>query len=302
MLVDGFACLYQAHYGQKWRDSRNSRDEPTWAVYGFMRQLLRLVDELQPSHVAVMMDNRAAPLRRRSWFEDYKKDREPPPDDLVVQFAKARDACEAFEIPLRSREGYEADDLIHTYAREAGEDFDVHIVSMDKDLAQLIRPNIWLHDTRSPAGRVDAEAVVARWGVAPEQMADLLALWGDECDGVPGVPGIGRKKGAALLRRHGTLDAVLAAARRGDVGVRGVGPKVTRSLVEHAETALRMREVMRLEVVAGLDAGAFRREFRAPLRDARWQRRALAFCEREGLQRLLEPPEAGSEEDPARDI
>jgi len=286
MLVDGHYCLYAAFYSTLGHDLTNSRGEPTGALVGFMSTIHRLQRDFQPSHFAVMMDT-AAQSERKKAYPAYKSNRSCP-SDLMGQFSKARDACEAMSVPWKAVDGYEADDLIATYATEAAKDCSVSIVSPDKDLMQLASREIHIHSNLQDFNNyMDNNAVEARWGVRPSQMGDLLALTGDASDNLPGVPGIGMKKAAQLLGRHGNLAGIFEAARVGRLRVPGVGPKLTRSLLDNEELALEIRKLVELMNVPDLDATAWR-NFKAPQRDWRWLETAKAFLERENMTHMLE--------------
>jgi len=245
-LIDGSYCLYQSFYAM-----RNRGGE---AVDGFKRQLQKLRRVLQPSHFAVMLDETTSSsenLIRQGLLPTYKRHRQRPPD-LITQFAKAKIACEALRVPWMSQERFEADDLIATYARDAAKRHcRVSIVSADKDLTQLMDdPLISIHNNlQDPLYQINREAVQTRWRVRPEQMIDLLALVGDAPDGVPGVPGIGKVKAAALLGQYENLDNIVERAVAGTVQVKGIGPKLQSMLKEHGDRALNMREVIKLQSV-----------------------------------------------------
>jgi len=291
MLVDGHFCLHQAYHATMQTGMSNLSGDPTWAVYGFVKQMLKLLRELEPSHFAVMMDDGLAGSERIKALPEYKQDRAAPSESLLTQFKMAREACDAFGIPWKSRRPFEADDLIATYAWEACQDCDVHIFSVDKDLAQLVGPRTWFHNNMQDVTQgLDASGVEASWGVRPEQLGDLLALVGDASDCIPGVPGIGKVKAAALLSKYGSLDRVVSAAcaaRPGEKTVLGVGPKLLASLQQYGERALQMRRnVVELCRVPGLDAAAFRTDFRVPERDLRWLESAQAFCTEQAMWNL----------------
>jgi DNA polymerase-1 len=164
----------------------------------------------RPTHLAVIFD-RSENSFRKKLYPQYKANRPPPPEDLVPQFQLIREATRAFGLPAVDLEGYEADDLIATYARDAAaKGARVEIVSSDKDLMQLIDgERIFLFDPmkQKPLG---LDAVLEKFGVSPEKVIDVQALMGDSVDNVPGAPGIGPKTAAELITTFGTLDEVLA--------------------------------------------------------------------------------------------
>ena len=164
-----------------------------------------------PTHFAVIFDYSSKTFRH-DVYADYKANRSAPPEDLIPQFGLIREATRAFSLPCIEMEGYEADDLIATYARQAAETgADVTIISSDKDLMQLVGPKVGMYDPMKDR-QIGVAEVVEKWGVPPEKMIDLQALTGDSVDNVPGVPGIGPKTAAQLLETFGDLDTLLARA------------------------------------------------------------------------------------------
>ena len=210
-LVDGTSQLFRAYFAI--RGLATAKGMPTNAVYGFTTMLRKLLKEEKPRWLAVAFDLRG-PTFRHDRYEGYKAHREPPPDDLNVQVPVAKDVCRALRIPLLELPGYEADDLIATYARlgrEAG--FSVVIVASDKDLLQLVGDGVTvLHPVRNV--RLDAAGVAESFGVPPDRVRDVLGLMGDSVDNIPGVPGVGEKTALAMVHTYGDLEAVVARAER----------------------------------------------------------------------------------------
>jgi DNA polymerase-1 len=210
-LVDGTSQLFRAYFAI--RGLATAKGMPTNAVYGFTTMLRKLLKEERPHWLAVAFDLHG-PTFRHDRYDGYKAHREPPPDDLNVQVPVAKDVCRALRIPLLELPGYEADDLIATYARlgrEAG--FSVVIVASDKDLLQLVGDGVTvLHPVRNV--RLDAAGVAEAFGVPPDRVRDVLGLMGDSVDNIPGVPGVGEKTALAMVRTYGDLEAVLARAER----------------------------------------------------------------------------------------
>jgi DNA polymerase-1 len=215
------------------------------AVYGYTTMLWKLADGLSkadgPTHLAVILDA-SEQTHRNEMYDQYKAHRPPPPEDLVPQFPLIRTATRAFSIPCIEEEGLEADDIIACYvtaAKEAG--WRVTIVSSDKDLMQLIDEDagIDMLDTMNDR-RIDADYVIAKFGVPPDKLGDVLALMGDSVDNVPGVPGIGPKTASQLIQAFGDLDTVLASTDEISK------PKLKQSLIDHADNARLSRELVRL--------------------------------------------------------
>jgi DNA polymerase-1 len=173
--------------------------------------ILRLLDQNEIDYLAVVFDSKRQNFRH-DIYPEYKANRDEPPPELIPQFSLIRDACSAFNLPQLEQEGFEADDLIATLARQAkAQNADVTIVSSDKDLMQLIDEEVKMLDPikNSP---IDYPQVQEKFGVTPNKVADILALAGDSSDNVPGVPGIGVKTAAELINTFGDLETVLASA------------------------------------------------------------------------------------------
>jgi DNA polymerase-1 len=209
VLVDGSSYLYRAFHALP--DLRTSKGEPTGALRGVLSMLRRLVIDGKPDYFAVVFD---APGKtfRDDWYPEYKAQRPPMPDPLVAQIGPLHDMVRANGWPLLVVEGVEADDVIGTLARQAkAAGIDTVISTSDKDLAQLVEPGITLINTMSNE-RLDHDGVVARFGVRPDQVLDLLTLTGDTVDNVPGVSKVGPKTAAKWLAQYGTLDNIVAHA------------------------------------------------------------------------------------------
>jgi DNA polymerase-1 len=237
ILVDGSGFIFRAFH--KLPPMTRPDGTPVNAVYGYTTMLMKLLRESAADHFAVIFDA-ARHTFRNDLYPAYKAHRPDPPEELIPQFALVREATRAFNVPSIESPGFEADDLIATYARLAqAAGAHVTIVSADKDLMQLIRPGVLMQDpvTGRPIG--DAE-VCEKFGVGPDRVIDLLALAGDTADNVPGVPGIGVKTAAQLIGEFGDLDQVLARAAEIKQ------PKRRQTLIDHADDARLSRELVRL--------------------------------------------------------
>ena len=216
-LVDGSGYIFRAYHALP-PLTRKSDGTPVGAVSGFCNMLWKLVKEARdtsvgvtPTHFAVIFDYSSKTFRN-DLYPEYKANRSAPPEDLIPQFGLIRQATIAFDLPCIEMKGFEADDLIATYTRQAlAAGGDVTIVSSDKDLMQLVGPRVVLYDTMKDK-RLSIPDVIEKWGVPPEKMIELQALTGDSADNVPGVPGIGPKTAAALLEEYGDLETLLARA------------------------------------------------------------------------------------------
>ncbi|UCD71360.1 MAG: DNA polymerase I [Syntrophobacterales bacterium] len=210
-LIDGSSYIYRAFYaiGQL----STSKGFPTNAIFGFTSMLLKILREMKPEYVAVVFDAKG-PTFRDEIYSDYKANRPGMPEGLEHQIPYIKRIIEAYSIPVIEKEGYEADDIIGTIAKEtAKKGVDVVIVTGDKDMLQLVGEHIRTLDTMK--GRFfGAEEVVERYAVKPEQMTDIMALMGDSTDNIPGVPGIGEKTAVTLIKQYKTLENLLANRER----------------------------------------------------------------------------------------
>ncbi len=237
-LVDGSGYVFRAFHALP--PMTRPDGTPVNAVYGFTTMLMKLISESDADCIAVIFDAARATFRNEI-YPQYKAHRPEPPEELIPQFPLVREAARAFNLPAIEQGGYEADDLIATYARLAREaGAKVTIVSSDKDLMQLVRDGIEMLDPIK--GRPIGPAEVAeKFGVPPEKVVDVQALAGDSVDNVPGVPGIGVKTAAQLINEYGDLEALLA--RAGEIKQ----PKRRESLQQHAEQARISKKLVLLE-------------------------------------------------------
>jgi len=237
-LIDGSGFLFRAYYGIK---ARMTRADGTMvnAVYGFTTMLMKLIDDTDADHIAVIFDS-ARKTFRNDIYPEYKAHRPPPPEDLIPQFDLVRDATRAFNVACVDMEGYEADDLIATYARLARErGAEVTIVSSDKDLMQLVDDKVTMLDAMKNK-IIGPSEVVEKFGVGPEKVIEVQALAGDSSDNVPGVPGIGIKTAAQLINEFGDLDTLLE--RAGEIKQ----AKRRENLIEFADSARISRQLVTL--------------------------------------------------------
>ncbi len=242
-LIDGSGYIFRAFHALP-PLTRPSDGLPVGAVSGFCAMLWKLMQEAKtgrgPTHVAVIFDASRENYRNQI-YEKYKANRPPAPEELVPQFPLIRDAVQAFNIASIEQEGYEADDLIATYARQAvAKGGDVTIISSDKDLMQLVGPSVSMLDTMKNK-TIGRDEVIEKFGVGPEKVIDVQSLAGDSVDNVPGVPGIGIKTAAELIKEYGDLDTLLA--RAGEIKQ----PKRREKLIEFAEQARISRQLVTLK-------------------------------------------------------
>ncbi len=248
-LVDGSGYIFRAYHALP-PITRRTDGLQLNAVYGFCGMLLKLLRDMKPeerpTHLAVVFD-KSEKTFRTEMYPDYKAHRPDPPDDLIPQFAFIREAVRAFELPCLEQAGFEADDLIATYVRiacEAGAT--ATIVSSDKDLMQLVNDCVTMFDTMKDR-RIGIPEVIEKFGVPPEKMIEVQALIGDSTDNVPGVPGIGPKTAAQLIKEYGDLETVLA--RAGEIKQE----KRRQSLIDNADKARLSKQLVTLDAHVDLD-------------------------------------------------
>jgi len=243
-VIDGHALLYQSFYAIS--QMTGPGGQPTNAIFGFLSTLLKICKEKSPTHLVVAFDHRA-PTFRKKIFDEYKATRRAIPDELVTQIEPVMKILAAMRIPVLSVAGYEADDVIGTIAGRARAEVDeVVIVSRDKDVKQLLSDKVKMYDSRKDE-YLDAAGLVGADGIAPEQVVDMMALAGDTSDNVPGVPGVGPKTALALVREHGDLESVLAAAADMKESKR------RDALIEHAADARLSRRLVTIDCDVPLD-------------------------------------------------
>ncbi len=280
-LIDGSVYIFRAYYSLP---SMSAPDgTPTHAAYGFANTLIKYLTERRPTHLAVAFDYSTESFRNQL-EPDYKAQRGDPPEDLEPQFELCTRVTEALGIPTFEVEDFEADDLIATLAtRLVKKGARVSVVSVDKDLAQLVREDgrVVCHDLARDA-TLDADGVRAKFGVDPAQIPDYLGLVGDAVDNLPGVPGVGPVGAAAALRAFGRIEAMPAdAAAWRATGVRGA-VRLGERIHAHRERALRTRSLAELRRDApGVTADLRRLAYRGADR-----RRVAALCEDLGWGRV----------------
>ncbi|MBJ7403356.1 MAG: DNA polymerase I [Bradyrhizobium sp.] len=242
-LVDGSSYIFRAYHALP-PLNRKSDGLQVNAVLGFCNMLWKLLREMpednRPTHLAIIFDKSEITFRNKI-YPDYKAHRPPAPDDLIPQFALIREAVRAFDLPCLEQVGFEADDLIATYVRQACErGASATIVSSDKDLMQLVTDCVTMYDTMKDR-RIGIPEVIEKFGVPPNKVVEVQALAGDSTDNVPGVPGIGIKTAAQLITEYGDLDQLLF--RAGEIKQ----PKRREALLENAEKARISRQLVLLD-------------------------------------------------------
>jgi DNA polymerase-1 len=277
-LVDGSGFIFRAFHGLP--PMTRPDGTPVNAVYGFVTMLMKLLSETDADHIAIIFDAKRKNFRNEI-YPEYKAHRPPPPDELIPQFALIHDAVEAFNLPAIRMEGYEADDLIATYTKQAvALGADVTVVSSDKDLMQLVGDKVIMYDAMKNR-EIDAAGVVEKFGLGPEHVVDIQALAGDSSDNVPGVPGIGVKTAALLIEEYGDLDAVLA--RAGEIKQN----KRRENLIEFAELARVSRELVRLKDDVPVEHALDDFDVKQPDHDT-----LMAFLQEQGFKSVIARIEA----------
>src|SRR5947207_2385365 len=242
-LVDGSSYIFRAYHALP-PINRKSDGLQLNAVFGFCNMLWKLLRDMKPeekpTHLAVVFDLSERTFRTEM-YPDYKAHRPDPPDDLRPQFPLIRQAVHAFDLPCLEQKGYEADDLIATYVREACEaGATATIVSSDKDLMQLVNDCVIMFDTMKDR-KIGRAEVMEKFGVPPEKVVEVQALIGDSTDNVPGVPGIGVKTAAQLIGEYGELETLLK--RAGEIKQ----DKRRQTLIDNAELARVSKRLVTLD-------------------------------------------------------
>src|SRR6201987_443509 len=248
-LVDGSSYIFRAYHALP-PINRKSDGLQLNAVFGFCNMLWKLLRDMKPeerpTHLAVVFDLSEHTFRTEM-YPDYKAHRPDPPDDLRPQFGFIREAVHAFDIPCLEQAGFEADDLIATYVRQACEaGSTATIVSSDKDLMQLVSDCVLMYDTMKDR-RIGVPEVIEKFGVPPDKVIEVQALIGDSTDNVPGVPGIGVKTAAQLITEYGDLDTLLARASEIKQDKR------RQTLIDNAEMARLSKRLVTLDAHVALE-------------------------------------------------
>ncbi|HEX6976092.1 MAG TPA: DNA polymerase I, partial [Vicinamibacterales bacterium] len=246
-LIDGSSQMYRAYHAMRGGGLTGPGGKSTHAVYIFVNMLRKLIQDHQPQYIAASFDL-AGPTFRDDMVTDYKANRAPMPSDLAEQIPWVHEACEAMGVPILTYERFEADDVIGTLATKASQQgFEVAIVTGDKDFFQLVHDGVKVYNPRDDGTWYDAEGVKEKFGVAPSQVVDVLALMGDSIDNIKGVPGIGEKGARDLISTYGNLDELLAHASEIS------NKRYREGLLAHAEDARQSRELARIRTDVPVD-------------------------------------------------
>jgi len=239
-LLDAMALIYRAYFALNKNPRFTSKGLNTSAIYGFANTLLDVLRTEKPSHIAVAFDT-SEPTVRHVEFEEYKAQREALPEDIAASLPYIVELIKAFNIPVLVYPGFEADDIIGTLAKKAEEkNFLVYMMTSDKDFGQLVSPSIFIYKPGKMGSKPEilgVKEVCERYGISdPRQVIDILGLWGDASDNIPGIPGIGEKRARELISQYGSLENVLEKA--GDIP-----GKMGQNLAEFSRQGLQSKQL-----------------------------------------------------------
>lgn len=258
-LLDAYALIYRAYYAFIRAPRVNSQGLNTSAMFGFTNALADVIKNYNPSHIAVAFDI-SGPVFRNDVYPAYKANREETPDDIKISIPYIRQIVQGFNIPILEMEGYEADDIIGTIAKRAErEGFDVFMVTPDKDFGQLVSDHIKIIRPGRQGNIAELwgiKEVCEKFGVKrPDQVIDMLGLWGDAVDNIPGIPGIGEKTAKKLLEEYDTVEGLIANADK----LKG---KMKENVIQFADQAILSKELatINLDVPVEFDAKALELE------------------------------------------
>ncbi|MGM0613658.1 MAG: 5'-3' exonuclease, partial [Bacteroidota bacterium] len=215
-LLDAMALIYRAYYALNKNPRINSKGLNTSAILGFGNSLLEVLQKEQPTHIGVAFDT-MAPTQRAEGYEDYKANREALPEDIATALPYIFQMLEGFNIPILFEDGYEADDIVGTIAKKAEKDgFEVYMMTSDKDFGQLVSENIFMYKPARMGNKAEilgVEEICKKYEIQqPEQLIDILGLWGDASDNIPGIPGIGEKTAKQLIKQYGSVENLIEHA------------------------------------------------------------------------------------------
>ncbi len=212
-LLDAYALIYRAHFAFSRNPRISSKGLNTGVMLGFTNTLLEVIQKQKPSHIAVAFDT-SAPTFRHKEFEEYKANREETPEDIRISIPIVKDIVRAFNIPILEMDGYEADDIIGTIAKQAASHgYEVFMMTPDKDYGQLVQDHVYLYKPSYMGNAVDVlgvPEVLKKWDIERiDQVTDMLGLLGDSSDNIPGIPGIGPKTASKLLKQYGSVEGII---------------------------------------------------------------------------------------------
>lgn len=283
-LIDGSSYIHRAYHAI--RGLSNSKGLPTNAVFGFTRMILKLIEDRTPEYVAVLLDARG-PTFRHKMYKDYKANRPPMPDDMQIQLPYIREVMEGFNLPAIEIQGYEADDLIGTLARQAETGgFSVVMVTGDKDFMQLVTDQSIIWDPMKEK-TTDRHAIKESLGLEPPQVIDMMGLSGDSSDNIPGVPGIGQKTALDLIKTFGSLENLFEQVDK------ITAKKQKENLILHKDQAFLSRKLAKIDTSVPISFDPEQFKIKAPDKARLFHLfKALEFRQlQQSFSRLTDPNE-----------
>src|SRR3954453_10377806 len=207
-IIDGHAHIYRAYFAP-FRDLSSPTGEPTKATFVFTQMLLNLIDQRKPDYLAMVIDSGDESVFRKELYPEYKATRASRPDDFLPQEQRILEIVRDAGVPIFAKSGFEADDLIATMARQLCEqDYEVFLVSKDKDLRQVLTPCVHMYDPATDEV-IDEKKLEEKVGYAPAEAVEVQTLMGDAIDNVPGIPGVGEKTAAKLIKKYGRAESIM---------------------------------------------------------------------------------------------
>ena len=249
-LLDAFTLIYRAHFAFIRRPLINSRGLDTSVMFGFLNALLIILKKENPTHIAAAFDTKEPTFRHR-FFPDYKIHRQIQPQEITIAIPYVRKIVEAFKIPIFEASGYEADDIIGTIAtKTANKSCKIYIVTSDKDFGQLVTEHIYLYKPPymgSKAEVLNTKKILAKWKIqCTSQVKDILGLQGDASDNIPGIPGIGIKTAAKLLKEFSTIENLIQR-------VAELKGKQYQKIIEFGQQALLSKKLATIDTQVPID-------------------------------------------------
>lgn len=243
-LLDAMALIYRAYFAMSRNPLINSKGMNVSAISGFTSTLKELLDNEQPTHIAIVFDS-MEPTTREETYTEYKANRQEMPEDISDSIPIIKEIVTAFKIPILEEQGYEADDVIGTLAKKAEKDgYEVYMVTPDKDFAQLVSENIYMYKPsymKNPRKILGLADIKKEWNIDnPKQVIDILGMWGDTVDNIPGIPGIGEKTAKKLIGEYGSLENVLANLEQ----LKGKKQDNVRNYAEQARLSKQLATIM----------------------------------------------------------
>ena len=249
-LLDAYALIYRAYFALNKNPRVNSKGLNTSAIMGFLNTLYEVLKNENPTHIGVAFDL-GEPIRRTENFAEYKANREETPPDIKISVPYIKEIIKAFNIPIFEKAGYEADDIIGTLSKKAEkEGFTTFMMTPDKDFGQLVSENIFIYKPAKggePAKVLGVKEVCEKFGIKrPEQVIDILGLWGDASDNIPGIHGIGEKTASKLIAEYDSVENVIANADK----LKG---KMRENVINNAHKGIMSKQLATIDINVPID-------------------------------------------------